>query len=354
MAETIDPRPRRMVSTLASPSFTTWAGAMPVLGAMVYPWLLAASFHSARWFGHAGPAGAPALALSLAAVFAVPALGLREAIRLSGPACSAGHVRLRGIACCVVAVPALYTFVGVETDLAHIARFENLLWLLLWCGILWFQQRAGSDHDVVCATPALPAALRIMHGIGAALLLLGYVAIHLSNHLAGLWGAETHLALMDVLRRWYRHPLVEPVLVLLVLAQLGTGTLLLRHWLSGDTDVPRTLQVGTGAYLGVYIICHLNSTFVYARAALGIDTNFWFASGGTAGLLGDAWAVRLLPHYAVAVLALVLHVSAGLRVLLLAHGARPARVAWLLPAGWIAGSAVAIGAVLPLLRVHPF
>jgi len=327
---------------------------MPVLGAMAYPWLLAASFHSARWTGHPGAAGTTALALSLVAVFAVPALGLREAIRLSGPARSAGHVRLRGIAFLVVTVPALYTFVGVETDLLHVARFENYLWIAAWCWILWLARSAERDHDAVRTTASLPPALRVAHGIGAALLLFGYLALHLSNHLAGLWGAETHLALMDVLRRWYRHPLVEPVLVLLVLAQVGTGMLLLRGWLSREADVPRTLQVATGAYIGLYIICHLNSTFVYARAALGIDTNFWFASGGPAGLLGDAWSVRLLPHYAVAVLALVLHMSAGLRVVFLAHGASPARVAWLLPAGFIAGAAVALGAVLPLVRVHPF
>jgi hypothetical protein len=99
---------------------------MPVLGAMAYPWLLAASFHSARWAGHAGAAGTTALALSLVAVFAVPALGLREAIRLSGRARSAGHVRLRGIAFLVVTVPALYTFVGVETDLLHVRPLREL------------------------------------------------------------------------------------------------------------------------------------------------------------------------------------------------------------------------------------
>jgi hypothetical protein len=184
-------------------------------------------------------------------------------------------------------------------------------------------QRAKTDHGAVRATAPLPAALRVAHGIGAALLLLGYVAIHLSNHVAGLWGAEAHLALMQVLRRWYRHPLVEPVLVLLMLAQVGGGMLLLRGWLSRHADMQRMLQVATGAYLGLYVICHLNSTFVYARAAEGTDTNFWFASGGPAGLFGDAWSVRLLPHYAIGVLALVLHVNAGLRVVMLAHGASP-------------------------------
>jgi succinate dehydrogenase hydrophobic anchor subunit len=142
--------------------------------------------------------------------------------------------------------------------------------------------------------------------------------------------------------------------VLLVLAQVGGGMLLLRGWLSRHADMQRMLQVATGAYLGLYVICHLNSTFVYARAAEGIDTNFWFASGGPAGLFGDAWSVRLLPHYAIGVLALVLHVSAGLRVVMLAHAESPARVAWMLPAGWIAGAAVGTAAVLPLLRIHPF
>jgi len=39
---------------------------------------------------------------------------------------------------------------------------------------------------------------------------------------------------------------------------------------------------------------------------------------------------------------------------MLAHGASPARVASMLPAGWIAGAAVGTAAVLPLLRIHPF
>ena len=330
------------------------AAVVPILGAMAYPWILAASFHVARSLGHASFADALALALGLAAVFAVPALGLREAIRLRGPVVSAGQVRLRAIACWVVAVPALYTLFGVETGLVHIDRFENVLWLALWSWVLWLAVRAARDRSALRETAPLPPPLRIAHGIVAALLLVAYIGMHLSNHVAGLWGAETHLALMDVLRRWYRNPWVEPALVLLMLAQVGTGMLLLRGWLTRDADTPRMLQVVTGAYLGLYIITHMNSTFVYARAAGGIDTNFWFASGGPAGLFGDAWNIRLLPHYAVAVLALVLHLAAGLRVVVLAHDVRSARTAWMLPAGWVVGTAIAIAAVLPLLRIHPF
>jgi len=32
-----------------------------------------------------------------------------------------------------------------------------------------------------------------------------------------------------------------------------------------------------------------------------VDTDFFFASGGKAGLLADAWNVRLIPQYSLAV-----------------------------------------------------
>ena len=54
------------------------------------------------------------------------------------------------------------------------------------------------------------------------------------------------------------------------------------------------------------------------------------SSGAPAGLLADAWSVRLVPHYALGVFCALVHLACGLRVVLLAHGWRPAVVnrAW--------------------------
>jgi succinate dehydrogenase hydrophobic anchor subunit len=214
----------------------------------------------------------------------------------------------------------------------------------------WRSTRAAAGPAFTRRPPG--AALRIAHGTGGALLLLGFIGLHLANHVTGLWSAELHLTVMDTLRGWYRHALVEPALVLLMLVQIATGAVLLRAWMGRATDGYRGLQMATGAFLGLYLICHMNSTFVYARAAQGIETDFWFASGGSGGLLSSLWNVRLIPHYFLAVLALIVHLALGLRVVLLAHPRTTRFVKPLLPLAAIFGTALALAATLPLLRLH--
>ena len=65
----------------------------------------------------------------------------------------------------------------------------------------------------------------------------------------------------------------------------------------------------------------MNSVFVYARGFIGIPTDWNFAIGAPAGLIHDAWNIRLLPHYALgAFFVLETHLASGLRVVLIAHG----------------------------------
>ena len=52
-----------------------------------------------------------------------------------------------------------------------------------------------------------------------------------------------------------------------------------------------------------------------------MDTNWDFAVGAPAGVMGDPWNVRLIPHYSLAVFLLSAHVACGLRAILLAHHA---------------------------------
>ena len=84
------------------------------------------------------------------------------------------------------------------------------------------------------------------------------------------------------------------------------------------------LQLASGIYLTFFVASHVNSVFVLARH-FGIDTNWAWAVSAPAGLTGDAWSVRLIPHYAIAVFMLLGHLACGLRVVLLGHGASEAR-----------------------------
>jgi hypothetical protein len=64
----------------------------------------------------------------------------------------------------------------------------------------------------------------------------------------------------------------------------------------------------------------MNSVFIYARSVLRIPTDWNFAIGAPAGLIHDAWNIRLLPHYALGVFFVLSHIASGLRAVLIAHG----------------------------------
>jgi hypothetical protein len=162
---------------------------------------------------------------------------------------------------------------------------------------------------------------------------------------------EINYAMMDVLRKWYRSEVVQPVLIALILFQVASGLILLRRATAARGDVYSTLQTCTGAFLTAYIASHLNAVFVLGRAVSKVDTTFLWASGAPAGLLSDAWNVRLIPHYSLGVFFVMTHIGLGLRSVLLAHRVSPYaadRIAWLVGA---LGAALAVTITVAQLRV---
>ena len=156
---------------------------------------------------------------------------------------------------------------------------------------------------------------------------------HIGNHLFGLEGRTAHAAVMKAGRRVYRAPLIEPILVTLMFLQVITGFRLAWRWSASPAEWRRVVQIASGFYLSVFILGHMNSVFIYARYVHKIDTDWNFAIGAPTGLLYDAWNIRLLPHYAVGVFFVLVHLASGLRVVLLAHGVNPQ---WI-DRGWSAG-----------------
>jgi hypothetical protein len=139
--------------------------------------------------------------------------------------------------------------------------------------------------------------------------------------------------MMDLLRGWYRSDIIQPVLVALFVSQLLSGLRLLWAKIPREADIYSSIQTATGGYLAVYITSHLVAVFILGRIFLGIDTTFAWASGAPTGLLLDAWNVRLIPHYSLAVLFVMSHLAMGLRAVLLGHAARLAsanRLAWII------------------------
>lgn len=312
----------------------------PAVAALGYPLLLRA-FNAT-----VGLPGTPlpplqllAAILLMAAVFAIPVAGFIAVARSAADGRSSEYrIRARRVACLCVAAPTLFCFVGVFQLLLSSPVPDDIVWAVLWLGTIawaWSAPRAEIPNR---AEPVI-GKWRVAHGIAGSLILL-YVGFHLFNHLFGLLGPEAHTAVMQAGRKVYRLPAVEPVLVLVMLFQIGSGLFMAWRWSAVPAGIHRVFQVASGFYLAVYILGHMNSVFVYARAFMGIDSGWAFATGGDLGLIHDPWSVRLLPHYTIAVFFILGHLASGLRVVLLAHGAgeRTINRAWL--AG-VAASAVA-------------
>jgi len=165
-------------------------------------------------------------------------------------------------------------------------------------------------------------------------------------------GPGTHAATMKAGRTVYRAALIEPVLVILLLLQVASGLRLAWRWSSVRNDAYRIFQIGSGAYLAAFILTHMNSALVSARAVHKIETDWSWASGAPVGLIHDAWNIRLLPHYALGVFFIVGHLFSGLRVVMLAHGARTTVAYRVWTAGLTAGAVISAAIVCALCGVR--
>ena len=316
----------------ATPDRLAFGDARPLVVLLVAA-NLAYPFALEVFFVALGPAAGGSLAatvgaaFALAAAFATPALGFAAILRLGAAApVSAAALRARRLAHFSVAAPPLYTATGVLLITADLpgrgAAVWSAVWLTALAVLLLRPAAAQPPRSAAVGTP--PPWLRWGHGLAAAAVLFGFVALHLGNHLLALAGADLHAQAQQVLRLWYRAPVVEPILVGLMLWLIGSGIALARHRTLSFTDRWGALQTASGAYLGAFLLSHMTAALVMARAKFGIDTTWSWAAGAPAGLLGDPWSVRLVPHYLLAVAAITAHAACGLRIILLAHGRRRA------------------------------
>lgn len=317
----------------------------PALAAGLYPFLLRA-FHSVI-----GPAASHITALQfmgaailLTGMFFVPALGM---------ACAAmpgDEVSTRRLAYACVVAPTLYVFLDVLQSLARSPLPDELVWCLIWVGATFcaefFRRTNRAAKQQLDFT-----RWRVAHGITGTLLLV-FVLFHVTNHLAGLLGPQAHAAVMNVGRHFYRAPMIEPLLVLALFFQVGSGLYLAWRWSALPVDFYRLMQLASGFYLSVFVLGHMNSVFIYARTHLHIPTDWAFATGAPGGLIHDAWNIRLLPHYTLGVFFALTHLVSGLRVVLIAHGASQVAANRLWLSGAIASTVIAVAIVAGMCGVR--
>jgi hypothetical protein len=324
-------------------------GLFPAAAAMVYPFLLQA-FHLvvSQPLSPLRLAGAVVL---LVLAFAMPLSGLAFAYwPARKPQLLQSDLHARRLAYASIAAPPLFVFVGVARGLLGLYLSDVALWIGLWtlAGLYGWSGRGAVAQN---QTLQPSGGWRIAHGASAAVIAC-FVLFHLTNHLFGLAGPGVHAAIMKTGRTVYRAAPVEPVLMLLLLFQVASGLRLAWRWSGLGNDAYRIFQIGSGAYLAAFILAHTNSAFISARAVHKIETDWAWASGAPAGLIHDAWNIRLLPHYALGVFFIVGHLSSGLRVVMLAHGVRADVANRVWAAGLTAGALVSAAIVSALCGVR--
>jgi len=321
--------------------------------ALSYPFLLAL-FHLSVTHRGLGWAALSSFLL-LAAIAAPPVTGIYAFWKIgSAVGLSAGAIRARGLALMSVAAANLYTTLGVVLAIVHNRVSDLIVWSTLWvaASAILLRERRETDTNAQAKMPSLHPRVRFAHGVSAALIVCIFLAMHLTSHLSALWSLEAQRLLMDTFRHVYRAGLVEPIVVGLMFFQMATGAVLVSQYIGREVDLRRTLQIASGAYLLFYIPGHRNSVFIYARAIAGTPTDWNFATGAPTGLLLDAWNIRLLPHYLLAVFFVVTHLVLGARIIALAHHVS-VKVSDRLAIAGIAGAALlAVAIMVGMTGVH--
>ena len=296
----------------------------PTLGALFYPFVLEGFNAKVTQILelHGGTFSWPWLgaAMYLALAFAIPLLAMLAAISLAGinrP--TSAQLRATRTALLVVAAPALFTFVGVVLRMLHDPVPDGWLWAACWALALALLVRSDNNAPARLMPRLDPGPLRAAHGVSALILVMIFLAPLISNHLMFSAGTGTYEA-VKVLRHVYHTGILQPVVATLLLFQIGTGLFFAWRLTGTPSDAFRTFQIGSGIYLAVYVLGHMNWMLTSARIDLGIDAGGSPATGAPAGLLADAWNIRLVPHYWFAVFFMLAHLANGARAIILAHG----------------------------------
>jgi len=333
---------------------------LPAIAALFYPVEVRALYESGKLLHRTGGLSVAiawlAIAVSLVLVYGVPAVSIWVANLLGRhEGSSSSELLARRIAHLAVASPPLFVLIGVIFYMLHSAHGDYVIWPILWLTLLtaaaWTMGRR-QDIETFASSAPNPIPLRVAHGTSALLIVIIFLGWHLLNHASAAFSPEFNQAMMTTLRRWYRSEFVQPVLVTLMLFQVVTGVILLWRATADPSDLYRTVQTSSGAFLTAFIVSHLNAVFILGRAVSKADTTFSWASGAPAGLLFDAWNVRLIPHYSLGVWFVITHMGLGLRGVLLAHHVSSHLadgVAWTVG---VLGAAFAVTITVAQLSVH--
>jgi hypothetical protein len=133
--------------------------------------------------------------------------------------------------------------------------------------------------------------------------LLLFFTLHMANHLAIIFGANTHIATMETLRHLYRFPVFEGLLIIAIALQVRAGIRQLKRFPTSKVRGRFRVLTWSGLYLITFVIIHISSVFI-GRIFMSLDTNLYFAAAGYRLLPANLF---FYPYYFAAILAAFAH-----------------------------------------------
>jgi hypothetical protein len=132
-----------------------------------------------------------------------------------------------------------------------------------------------------------------------------FIGLHLFNHFCSIFGAATHIEIMNIFRLFYRNVFVEIILLVAILVQIVSGINLFKtNWKIATSNFEQ-LHIWTGLYLAIFLIIHL-SAVLGGRLFLHLNTNFYF---GVAGLNSFPFNLFFIPYYGFAIVSFFGHIA---------------------------------------------
>jgi succinate dehydrogenase hydrophobic anchor subunit len=328
-----------------------WAA--PVVGAIVYPLLVNGFVLSVEAYKANGVVAskvvlAAAALVLMGSVLAVPFVALRALIGIRNST-EPNAPLVRRVLHLVFATPPVLTVSGFAASALDVSA--TWAWYGGWglLAMITFLVRKGSS-SISSVTRRDSARLRKIHGTSALFLLMGFLALHLGNHLTALWTVQTQNDVMIFLRGWYRSAWVQPIIIGLFVTMIVTGILLVIRYTATTADKFRTLQTASGGYFAAFIASH--TLAVFTARANDVDTNWDFAAGGPLGLLHQPWRGALIDYYALSVFLIAVHAALGLRIVLLAHHTKENTANRVVYAGAVVGALVTALIMAAALGLH--
>lgn len=212
---------------------------------------------------------------------------------------------------------------------------------------------AAEDSNLMTLVKRL-VSIRLFHRFSA--LVLGvFLILHMANHVVGLAGQADHMRFMAAVRPVYRHAVVEPVLLVLLLIQILSGLAMAIRSRRKTAGWVAWLQATSGLYVAVFTANHVIAVLA-GRWAFGLDTDFRFAA---AGMHVPPLQWFFIPYYWLGVAAIFSHAGCALHWSLLERNIAFARaMLWtFIFAGIALGAAIVAtlaGALYPINIPAPY